>query len=401
MRRPVIAIVGGGVYAPRLCALLSRALPTGGSLRLSARRLDRLAAITAAAAACSTGAWDVSMAPSLAACVDGADAVVLLVRIGGLAARAHDEAFPRRFGLVGDEGLGPGGFANGYRSVPPLTELARTLRRGCPRALICNLVAPLGITTRLLLDEGLNAVGVCELPAVTLAELVGPAGDGGDLQYAGLNHLGWFWSETPVGKARLGEAVARGIVDGPTLAQTGAAPLHYYYELFDCAAARRLGIERRPGRARELATLAEATLAAFATSGRAEGATVRRPTPWFDRALVPLLTARLADLPYDGFVNVRNQGPIVPAVPPAAVVEVRARVAEEVVAVKPTDCPAFVSQALATMADAEDLAYQAARGQDPQLLSRALQALPLQIDAARAAALVDAALSPPPPLEAS
>src|SRR5437870_5388579 len=69
-------------------------------------------------------------------------------------------------------------------------------RRRCPRAAVLNLVAPLGITTRLLLDAGLDAIGVCELPRVTLEGWIAAtatAAGNTSFRYAGLNHLGWFW----------------------------------------------------------------------------------------------------------------------------------------------------------------------------------------------------------------
>jgi 6-phospho-beta-glucosidase len=398
VRRPVIAIVGGGVYVPRLCALVAAALPSAGTLRLYARRPKRVARIAAAAHARVTGGWSVVATSELGACVDGADAVVLLVRVGGLAARAHDEQFPTALGLVGDEGLGPGGFANAFRSAPVLAAMAATLRRHCPRALVCNLVAPLGITTRLFLDEGLDAVGICELPTVTLERLAG--GSDVDFDYVGLNHLGWFWNVRQGGRDLLDAAVARGLVDAPTLARFGAAPLGYYYEVFDRAAGRRLGLERRPGRAHTLAQLADEGFAALDDANADPEVLAQRPTPWFDRALVPLLAAHAGGAPYDGFLDVAN-GALVPALPPAAVVELPARVAATRSLRAPAACPPAVARFLAAVAAAEALAYAAARAGDAALLAHALSALPLPISAAQLPALVAAALAPPSPLEAA
>jgi 6-phospho-beta-glucosidase len=395
VEKPVIAIIGGGVYVPRLCKLVSHALPSHGTLRLFARRPERLARIAEAAAAAVAADWSVSAASSLSACVEGADAVVLLVRIGGLAARAHDETFPEAFGLVGDEGLGPGGLANAFRTAPALADMARTIRAHAPRALVCNLVAPLGITTRLLLEEGLRAVGVCELPTMTLEQLGG--GDAGQVtfEYAGLNHLGWFWDVRRAGRDLLSDAVARGIVDEATLARHGAAPLRYFYEIFDSAAARRLRIERRRGRARELARIAEDALAGFSRSEAGESILARRATPWFDRALVPLLSAYARRLPYRGFLNVSNSDRIISSLPREAVIETMVDLTDEIVATKPVGCPKPVVEFLRAVGEAEELGYRAARAQDPSLLREAMQALPLPIDPSSVGALVDAALTPP------
>ncbi len=52
--------------------------------------------------------------------LDGADVVLIQMRVGGLDARVLDETFPRAFGLPGEETMGPGGFANALRTVPAL-----------------------------------------------------------------------------------------------------------------------------------------------------------------------------------------------------------------------------------------------------------------------------------------
>lgn len=411
--RPVIAILGGGVYAPRLCELLAAALSMGGELRLAARRADRLAVIAARAAArvaAVAPGCTVTAAPSVEAAVEGADAVVLLVRVGGLAARAHDERFPGAVGIQGDEGLGPGGIANAWRTLPALAPMARAIRAGAPHATVWNLVAPLGLTTRLLLDAGLDAVGVCELPLLTLERLAAAAGadlDGVTFAYAGLNHLGWFWDVRSQGDDVLARAAAtadgRTLVDAPTLAGFGAAPLRYYYEVFARDAGARLGVVRTPGRALALEALAARTVARFA-AGVDGDQDAARPTPWFDRALVPMLAARLGGAAYTGFANVRNAaeaGRWVPTLPGELVVEVAAVVdAEGVHPRRAPAAPASVSRFLAAMGAAEALAYEAAIGQDPARLRAALAALPLPLGPGDLDALVAGALRPPTEFDA-
>ena len=333
--------------------------------------------------------------------MDGVDAVVLLVRVGGLAARAHDERFPETFGLVGDEGLGPGGFANGFRTAPVLADMARTIRRLSPAALVCNMVAPLGITTRVLLEEAVNAVGICELPALTLRTLAGATVDDDvTFRYAGLNHVGWFWDVRKNGSDAMAEAVSRGLVDEITWRRFAAAPLRYYYEVFDREAGRRLGIERGSGRARWLANVAEQAFMRFHRN-EDDVDSAARPTPWFDEALLPVLVAHLQNGTYDGFLNVSNATGAITGLPPDGVVEVRARLCHARTSVEPVTCPAEVLRFLRTMSQAEGLAYEAAREQSPTQLSDALRALPLPIDQDRLSDMVLSALSAPEPLEAT
>src|SRR6478736_5891504 len=56
--------------------------------------------------------------------IDGADVVLLQLRVGGQAARFGDETLPPRFGLVGQETVGAGGFAKALRTVPVVLEIA-------------------------------------------------------------------------------------------------------------------------------------------------------------------------------------------------------------------------------------------------------------------------------------
>ena len=52
------------------------------------------------------------------AALDGADFVLVQLRVGGQAARLVDETLPLRFGVIGQETTGAGGFAKALRTVP-------------------------------------------------------------------------------------------------------------------------------------------------------------------------------------------------------------------------------------------------------------------------------------------
>ncbi len=323
-----IAIIGGGVFAVPLCRALAEALPPA-EIRLMARRYDRLCTIAAECqrAVDRTGeGWRVHAARSVTDGCAGAGAIVLLLRQGGLAARARDESFPRAFGLAGDEGLGPGGMANALRTIPALRTVAEAIVGVAPDAWILNMVAPLGVTTRLLLDSGLRTVGVCELPAVTERRLREAAClDNVRLQYGGFNHWGWFWTdgENSAGLARA--ALAAGLADPEIAAAFGAVPLRYFYEIFFPGVAERLGFRRPLSRAADLGALSERIFASFPMRTADSFALFdERPTPWFREALVPVLAALTAGAACEGFVNVRNECRL-PMVPKDTVVEVRAR----------------------------------------------------------------------------
>ncbi len=380
-----VVIVGGGVYVAKLGELLARTVRAEGlELVLAARRLPRLRAIadhTRLRVVKWRPSWRVEVAPSAAEALPGADLVLLLLRVGGLRARAWDERFPRRFGLIGDEGLSAGGLANAWRTFPVLRELARTIASTSPRARVLNLVAPLAPTTRLLLEAGLDAFGVCELPLITEERLrrASRAGPAARLAYGGLNHLGWFWPRDLAGETCLIDARDAGLIRPETLDAFGAAPLHYYEDVFGDEA-REAASAEATGRAEALASLSERALRRFVEHPGAEVAALdERPTPWFDRALVPIVDALLGGPAHLGYANVANRG-IVGELSAESVVEAPAVIDERGVHPRSTDpLPARVAEFLGAVDRADGLGYRAAIERDPDLLTRAMRELPLGI----------------------
>ncbi|MFM8934706.1 MAG: 6-phospho-beta-glucosidase, partial [Candidatus Limnocylindrus sp.] len=59
--------------------------------------------------------------------LDGPDACLVQYRIGGSAARVKDESIPLPHGVLGQETVGPGGWAKALRTVPPTIEIAEAL----------------------------------------------------------------------------------------------------------------------------------------------------------------------------------------------------------------------------------------------------------------------------------
>ena len=213
-----ITIVGAGVYAATLCEQLAAGEANEPlEIVIAAQNEQRLSVIAnacGARVAMLRPDWRVAADTNLARAVEGASLIVLLVRVGGLAARRYDETFPSLFGQVGDEGLGLGGVANTWRTLPVLASIARTIRTNAPEAKVINMLAPLATTTRLLCDAGIDAVGICELPITTEEQFGGNA----DLfDYAGVNHLGWFIPRGKQGERVLAAAADAGHADRRSL----------------------------------------------------------------------------------------------------------------------------------------------------------------------------------------
>src|SRR5579871_3034292 len=119
--------------------------------------------------------------------------VLTQIRVGRLAARRLDELIPRRFGYIGQETTGPGGFAKALRTIPVILEIARQMEEHAPGAMLINFTNPAGIITEAVLTHSPTAViGLCNGPIGTRKHIV-RALDADDrevtMRYFGLNHL--------------------------------------------------------------------------------------------------------------------------------------------------------------------------------------------------------------------
>ena len=146
------------------------------------------------------------------AAVEGASFVLVQLRVGGLRARLQDETIPPRFGCLGQETTGPGGFAKALRTVPVVLEIAEdTARLGAPGAWLLDFTNPAGLVAQALLDHGHHAIGLCNVPIGfqrDFAKRFGVAPERVQLEHVGLNHLSWERKVLVDGVDRLPELLA-------------------------------------------------------------------------------------------------------------------------------------------------------------------------------------------------
>jgi 6-phospho-beta-glucosidase len=144
--------------------------------------------------------------------IDGADFVILQIRVGGAQARIRDETLPMEFGMVGNESTGPGGFMCALRTVPVALDYALEVERWAPHARLLNLTNPAGIVTEALLKHSqVPTVGFCNIPinlTYDISRLLGVPPARVDIDYFGLNHLGWLRRAFVDGEDVLGELLA-------------------------------------------------------------------------------------------------------------------------------------------------------------------------------------------------
>jgi 6-phospho-beta-glucosidase len=154
------------------------------------------------------------------AALEGADFVVVQLRIGGQAARHVDETLPVGYGCLGQETTGAGGLAKALRTVPIVLGLAEEMAAWAnPGAWLVDFTNPVGIVTQALLDEGHRAVGLCNVAIWAqrrLGHYLGVDPDAVAVEHVGLNHLTWIRS------ARVGAAVDDGVAGAAGAA--GGAP---------------------------------------------------------------------------------------------------------------------------------------------------------------------------------
>jgi 6-phospho-beta-glucosidase len=182
------------------------------------------------------------------AALEGADFVVVQLRIGGQAARHVDETLPVGHGCLGQETTGAGGLAKALRTVPIVLGLAEEMAaRSNAGAWLVDFTNPVGIVTQALLDEGHRAVGLCNVAIWAqrrIGHYLGVDPDAVAVEHVGLNHLTWIRSAHvgPEGGAdRLDDLFER---FGPQLELESGIPIevlrlqhalpsyyvHYYYQ---------------------------------------------------------------------------------------------------------------------------------------------------------------------------
>lgn len=191
-----IAIVGGaGVRTPLLVNGLVRSDLPLGDIALYDVDQPRLTLVAGLAARVS-GSTRLRACATVAECLEGADYVLLSIRVGGIQGRARDEWVTLEHGVVGQETVGPGGFAMAMRTIPPLVAYCREVERRAPTAWVVNFTNPVGIITQAARTEtGVKVVGICDTPTELFEEIARaldlPSSEC-HFDYFGLNHLGWI-----------------------------------------------------------------------------------------------------------------------------------------------------------------------------------------------------------------
>lgn len=128
------------------------------------------------------------------------DYVFCQMRAGNSEMRSCDEKIPLKYGLVGQETCGPGGFAYGMRSLGAMKEMVEQVRKHSKDTWILNYTNPAAIVALgldILFPEDTRILNLCDQPYSLMksyANILNVKQETLRARYFGLNHFGWFTS---------------------------------------------------------------------------------------------------------------------------------------------------------------------------------------------------------------
>ena len=391
-----IAVVGGGsTYTPELVSGLSRDRDRIGVTELVLQDIDperREVVGGLAERMLRNQGYDgaLRVTDDLDRALDGADFVLIQIRVGGQDARLSDETVPLACGCIGQETTGAGGLGKALRTVPVVLEIAERVRElAADGAWIIDFTNPVGIVTRALLDAGHRALGLCNVAITTqrhVAKLLGVEPQRVLVDQVGLNHLSWVRRVLLDGEdvlpdllAEHGDELARDAgVSGRLLDELGVLPsyyLHYYYAHDRVLAEQAEGVPR----AATVAEIERELLELYRDPNLVEKPALleQRGGAFYSEAAIGLVGAIAADTGEVHVVDVRNAG-TVEGLAAEDVVEVPARVDRS--GATPLPQPRVASELLGLIQHVtayEKLALAAALSGDPVVVRKALLTHPL------------------------
>lgn len=253
-----IAVIGGGsTYTPELIdGILQRhdRLPVSviHLVDIDLTRLEIIAAFAKRMVKAAGREIEIEFSTDAREGIRGAAFVVSQFRVGSQKARHRDEMLGRKYGLVGQETVGVGGFAKALRTIPVALEIAQIIQEEAPDAMLLNFTNPAGLITQALKSHApkVKSIGLCNVPwntRIEIASALDVSAASVEFDYVGLNHLSWIRGVKVDGADRSPEAIAafRGLTinkadpgDSPAWLQSTidylqAIPnyyLLYYYE---------------------------------------------------------------------------------------------------------------------------------------------------------------------------
>lgn len=202
-KRVKMVVVGGGSsYTPEIIeGVLNRKdqLPLSElwlvDIPSGKEKLDIVANLTKRMVAKFGNPFPVKVTTDRKQALDGADFVLSQFRVGGLDSRIRDEKIPLRYGAIGQETVGAGGFAKAMRTIPVVLDLCKDIERQCPDAFLINFTNPAGVVTEAASKHSkVKVIGLCNNPINMenwIAQKFEVPHSDVYVEFVGCNHLVW------------------------------------------------------------------------------------------------------------------------------------------------------------------------------------------------------------------
>jgi 6-phospho-beta-glucosidase len=410
-----LAVIGAGsTYTPELVSGLMREQERIGVHDLVLHDIDRerrevVGGLATRMLERQGFAGALSITGDLDHALDGADIVLIQIRVGGQAARLRDETIPAACGCVGQETTGAGGLAKAMRTVPVVLEIAQRARElASSEAWIVDFTNPVGIVTRALRDAGHRAIGLCNVAINFQRQIAAHLRVPPErviVDQVGLNHLTWIRAVWLDGQDVLGELISdhgdafaheiglpRALIES-----LGAIPsyyLRYFYAEREVVQEQRMTTPR----AQTVAQIEQQLLELYRDPSLAEKPALleRRGGAFYSEAATQLVASLLSDSGDVQVVDVRNGG-VLAGLADDDVVEVPARVGRD--GAVPVPQPPLAPELLGLVqhvAAYERLAASAAASGDRAIARLALLANPLVREYRLAESMLDRLLAEAP-----
>lgn len=210
-------IGGGGVRAPEF---VRGALAFAADLDLQElwlmdveqSRLDAMAPLCQAIVQQNGSPFTIHQTTNLDDALRDAGMIVTTMRVGFEEGRVLDERIALKYGVLGQETTGPGGFAMALRSIPALIKVMEAAEKLAPQAWTFNFTNPAGLVAQALHQAGFRrVVGICDsanTAQMEVARWLKRPVDSVKTEVFGLNHLSWTRAALVSGRDVLPELLA-------------------------------------------------------------------------------------------------------------------------------------------------------------------------------------------------
>lgn len=301
---------------------------------LVGRTRDKLEKVAAASARLAEGAQTplkISFETDTRKGLDGADYVLNQIRVGGYAARAYDERFPKQFGILGEETYGPGGMSNALRTIPVVLEYCREIETVAPQAVVLNLTNPNSyIQYAATRYSKVNIVGVCDSPVGIgegIAAMLNVPYKELWVEYVGMHHFGWVVKAIWKGKDMMPEILSKleqipGMpVDADIARAVGGIPTSYFKYYYHANRVFEKQQSQQKVRAEQLMELEAQVMKDYNSgAGGIPEALMQRGAHWYGAIVAPVMLAHANNANEVYTLNVVN-GTTIKWMPEDAIVE--------------------------------------------------------------------------------